>query len=176
MLVGVLTGSSVSEYHALSRNSPITLIQPPILYLSSPEEHPGVAMSDKIDEVQPVIHTRAAMFRHLYNPRTQIPGYYAAVMPSEKESSIDSVRTALGIPSKTDDFVSYFLIAHDGMRSAACRSFLRSFSNALVNMDLAFKITVADPKNPDHAIIFENFNEEANLEFQGAKAIGHSLF
>ena len=73
------------------------------------------------------------------------------------------------------DFTAYFLIARDGMRSRSCRAFLRSFAGSITGKDWVFKLTIADKNNPDHAIIFEDFNEEALVEFQEARGFDGSL-
>lgn len=173
MLVGVLSGSSISDYHALTRNAPIQLIEPPVVYLSTPEE--VVSRQDLLSNPSEplMLDLQAVMFRNLYNPTTRLPGYYAAATsPSTQGFSVDAVRKLMLKEVLDRGFTPFFLIAHDGMRSAACRTFLRSFGNALASRLLRFQLTEANPSNPDHVEVFSNFNPEALVEFQHAGALG----
>lgn len=167
MIVGVLYGDCISDYYELSRNSPIELIQPLLLYCSDPDK--PSKLEDRVRAGNLVVSFRPVMYRHLYNPATQVPGYYAACI---EMTNINSGKVSLGSEL---DFTPYALIALDGMRSSACRSFLRSFSNALTQRILDFKLFVADRHNPDHKFVFDQYNPEAQIEFQSAGSLGDNF-
>ena len=65
MIVGVLTGESVGEYYARSRNAPLTLMQPPVIYLSRPDEEVDAGLVKHLSEEQPDLAFQPVMFRNL---------------------------------------------------------------------------------------------------------------
>lgn len=177
MLVGVLHGDSLREYHELSGGAPLRLIVPPAIWLSTPDERLSRYTSDQLavsdidtgkgQEVQ----VRATMFRNLYNPKTQIPGLYAACVPADGKTAA-AMRYRLGVQVDNPDFVPNFLIAHDTMRSRACRTFFRSFSDALSRRTLTFLLFEADPANESHRVLFENYNAEVTTEMAAFESMG----
>lgn len=166
MLVGVLNGPSLATYQEAVRLAPIQFIAPPMVWLSSPEESLlSAAVSHFRDEgtISKIV-LKCAAFRHLYNPGNQLPGFYAALVPSE--GSIRDMRHRLGVLQWEDPFVPVMLLCHDGMRSKASRAFCNSLANYLINIPLSFELFVTDASNPDHQTAFDNYNTEAVEVFE----------
>lgn len=168
MLVGVLSGSSLREYNELSGGAPVSVILPPTIWLSDPNERLDPELSRRLSESSTdndgslVATFDPVMFRNLYNPTTAISGLYAACLP--EEGSAFDFRKRVGVLSPDPSFVPSFLVVHDAMRSRSSRLFFRSFVGALVKRHLTFTLFEADANNPDHKILFETYNAEVNSE------------
>lgn len=163
MIVGVLSGDSLREYHELAGGAPVSLIQPPVIWLSAPDEivsTEAVSFLSSNDDVE--VNMEPALFRNLLNPATGISGLYAACLPEVGDAL--GLRNRIGVESPDPDFVPSFLIVHDAMRSLASRRFFRSFNTALGRRRLTFTLFLADQDNPDHKVLYDNYNSEVNHE------------
>jgi hypothetical protein len=169
MLIGVLCGNSLREYHEMSGASPIPIIKPALLYISYPDAlrgNSGSPLEGCIVEATP------RMFRHVYNPATRRTSFYAGVsgINIEGNSSIGSIPYT---PEGDFPFVPHFKIAEDGMQSKSSRSFLKSFSDSLAKRVFTFEVFVANKE--DHTILFEDFNSEASRELADVSLYANTL-
>jgi hypothetical protein len=136
---------------------------PPVVWLSSPDEQVSVeAISFLTDNTDVEVQMEPVLFRDLYNPTTGLSGLYAACLP-EDGSAVD-LRKRIGVLSPDPSFVPSFLVAHDAMRSFNTRKFFRAFNSALARRRLTFTLFLADPDNPEHKVLFDNYNTEVNHE------------
>lgn len=165
MLVGVLTKESLAYYYSLTRLAPIQFIVPPMVWLSRPEENvsrEAVAhINDEGSTVQ--VNLKPTLFRHLYNPDSGVPGYYAAMLPDQ--SPISEVRRRLGVLEYEDAFIPSMLLCHDGMRTRSVKQFCQGIANTLADKLMSFEVFIADQNNPDHRTLFENYNTETQEVF-----------
>lgn len=160
MLVGVLQGSSLAEYGALSRGSPLPIVVPPVVYLSTPSEVLSRELTNRLSvkEETITVEMQTVLFKNIYNQKTSLPGYYASLKPTQGTS--DELRKGLGVHIE-GNFCPFMLIAHDGMRSRATRYFLRSFADALAKSVLEFQLHIASSYKNEHLPIFDAYAEEA---------------
>jgi hypothetical protein len=176
MLVGVLSGPSLKEYHNICLGAPIQLIEPPIIWLSSPEERLSGALkqaltkSDAEENHGVKIQMRAVMFRDLLNFTTNLPGMYAACLVADGTPAFE-LRSKLGVKDPDPDFIPNFLVVHDAMRSLKCRKFFRSFCGALSKRIFTWVLFEAHNYIPEHKTLFENYNEAVKSEL-----INYSMF
>lgn len=170
MLVGVMFGPSIAEYGALAGSAPATLIIPPVVFLSRPNEKITLEMSQKLadPDLDLIIRMKPTVFRNIYNARTSLTGFYAAMVP--EKLSVDELRQKLGVKEPVP-FIPFMLIVHDGMRSQSVRLFLRSLSDALSTRIFEFKVYVASNHIEEHLPLFDDFAEEAEDEFVSAEAL-----
>ena len=84
---------------------------------------------------------------------------------SPVQDSLVSLRRRLGILEADEPFIPNMMLCHDGMRSQATKTFCRSLADQLLDKVMTFEVFVADPNNPEHATIFENYNSEAQNVF-----------
>jgi hypothetical protein len=138
-----------------------------IIHLTSPTEVVSGKAQNLVDSNH-LMSLRPVAFRHLFNPENGDREFVAGFQWPEGESRVD----ALGIQNPDESFVPYGRIALDGMRSRACRTFLRSFSDMLVSRSWEFQVAEADPNRKSHQTIFEQWNKEAGIELQFATLHG----
>lgn len=173
MLVGILFGDSLREYHELSAGAPVQLIIPPVLYLSRPDE---LLSRDTASQLSSLADTsgvscivQPTMFRNLFNPANSNREMCAACLPLGEMDSRDT-RRRLGVQS-FGDFVPYFKIVNDAMQSLSCRRFFRSFTDALSRRRLMFTVFDADQSNEQHQMLFEQYNSEVQNEMSSYAAL-----
>jgi hypothetical protein len=163
MLIGILVGDSLVEYHAMTRNAPLPICAPLIAYLSSPSETVNQSLMSKLTEGNVTIQLRPTAFRHLFNPNN---GDREFVAGFQWPQGIANRPKDIGVENPETDFVPYARLAIDGMRSRACRAFLRSFSNMMVEKDWTFQVAEARRDVEAHKPMFDLFNPEAGIELQ----------
>ncbi len=159
MIVGVLMGESLRWYHALTRLAPLPMIVPPIVYLSRPSES---VHKDSIRQLQDFsrdlrVQLKVLATRNGYNPDSGIPGFYAAMTPLHL--NITELRDKIGLLQFREPFIPTMFICKDGMRSKASRMFCRSIGDSLFDKPLDFQLYAASEDDPQHATIFEHYNE-----------------
>lgn len=172
MLVGILSGDSVAQLYALSRNAPLPLINPLIIYLSHPEEEVEPDLIQCVRSKSVPTTLRPVLYRHLFNHSTGGREYVAGFsLPEGSETR----RLAYGVRAPRGDFVPYARLCVDGMRSTATRAFCRSYANALTNYQLDFTLAWADQNDPEHESLFQEFNPDAGLELEFTQAVGSGV-
>ena len=171
MLVGVLTGESLREYHDMCKGAPLAMIQPPIIWLSAPNERltadlsRKLASSDLEDEEGIKVRMRAVMFRNLWNQTTGMAGLYAACVCADGTTAM-TLRTQLGVKDPDPDFIPNFLIAHDTMRSLKCRRYFRAFSEMCFVRSFTWQLFEAHNYNPEHETLYDNYNDMVETEMR----------
>ena len=164
MIIGIPYGETLSEYHQLVSSAPIKCIEPPALYLSSPEEElTETAFLRLSSDENFSLSMRAVICRNLYNPKTSRPALHAACLPSNYGSACE-LRCDLGVINPDPTFVPNFIVIFDGMQNQRTRSFFKSYAEVMAKKIMHFNLFVAQRENPDHAFLFEGYNPLANEE------------
>lgn len=172
MLVGVMCGDSMHEYHLMTSGSPVQMIEPAPMWLSTPTEGLSMSLKDEIRQADirnsdfgPTVEMRPVMFRHLLNPDNRLPGLYAALLPADGSTALE-LRRKLGVKVEDESFIPNMLIVHDGMRSQSSRNFFRTFSEMCAKRTFTFLLFEAQSYKEEHAPMFENYNPEAQQELK----------
>lgn len=174
MLTAILHPGSYEYYLSLMGAAPIKMMTPPTVWLSPPEmKCTGLAegLRGLSEDQLPIIKSKMAIFRHVFNPRLSRTGFYGSML---FEETLD-LRTLLdqedldNHPGLMDAFQPHALFVYDGMVSSSSRAYLKSVSESLFKNTLTWVLGVADENNPDHSFLFDHFNPEVSDELQGSE-------